>query len=319
MATRSPDPLPATSPSWLRRWFLSRDEPRLRAGWRLALHGLLCLILLGLLGIPVLVATYVLLPQALGSPSQAGLDEILALIPSLGAIFLATWIARRFVDHRSFASFGFRFDRRVLLDLAVGFTIPALMMGLIYLLEASVGAVRFEGWAWEDIPSGQVALGLLGGLVFFLGVALQEETLSRGYQLQNLVDGLGLRWGLFLSSAIFAALHLGNPNVTWYTVLPGLLAAGYFLAFGWVRTRQLWLSIGLHLGWNFFEGSVFGFPVSGLQLFQLMRQRAIGPTLLTGGAFGPEAGLVVLPALALGTLLVWLYTRGRLTSPDQRR
>lgn len=315
MANRTPDLTTATSSSWIKRLFLSRDEPRLRAGWRLALHGLLYLVLLGLLGVPFVVATFILLPQALGSPGQEGLTEALALIPSLGAILLATWIARRLVDRRSFTSLGFRIDRRTLLDLAVGFAVPALMMGLIYLLEASLGAVRFEGWAWEDIPAGQVALGMLGGLAFFLGVGVQEETLSRGYQLQNLVDGLGLRWGLFLSSAIFAVFHLANPNATWYAVLPGLLAAGYFLAFGWVRTRQLWLSIGLHLGWNFFEGSVFGFPVSGLQLFQLVRQTAIGPTWLTGGAFGPEAGLVVLPALALGTLLVWLYTRGRLTNP----
>ena len=94
------------------------------------------------------------------------------------------------------------------------------MMGLIYLLEASLGAVRFEGWAWETIPPAKSSLGCSPGWPFFWGSACNEETLSRGYQLQNLVDGLGLRWGLFLSSAIFAALHLGNPNVTWYTVIP---------------------------------------------------------------------------------------------------
>lgn len=315
MVPPAPDPLPATTPSWLARLFISRDERRLRAGWRLALHGLLYLILLGLMGIPLVAVTFVVFPQTLGSPSLAGLAEFLALIPSLGAILLATWIARRLVDRRSFVSLGFRVNRRAFLDLVVGFAIPAVMMGLIYLAEASLGAVRFEGWAWETIPAGHVVLGLLAGFAFFLGVGLNEETLSRGYQLQNLVDGLGLRWGLFLSSAIFAALHLGNPNVTWYTVIPGLLAAGYFLAFGWVRTGQLWLSIGLHLGWNFFEGTVFGFPVSGLQLFQLVRQKAIGPTLITGGAFGPEAGLVILPALTLGTFLIWMYTRGRLTKP----
>jgi hypothetical protein len=311
----APDPLPQTSSSWLARLFISPDERRLRAAWRLALHGLLYLILLGLMGIPIIVVTFLVFPQSLGSAGPAGLAELLAIIPSLGAILLATWIARRLLDRRSFVSLGFRVDRRALFDLTVGFGIPAVMMGLIFLLETSLGAVHFEGWAWETIPPGQVVLGLLAGFAFFLGVGLNEETLSRGYQLQNLVDGLGLRWGLVVSSAIFAALHLGNPNVTWYTVIPGLVAAGYFLAFGWLRTGQLWLSIGLHLGWNFFEGTVFGFPVSGLQLFQLIHQKAVGPSLLTGGAFGPEAGLVLLPGLAVGTFLVWLYTRGRLAKP----
>jgi membrane protease YdiL (CAAX protease family) len=152
---------------------------------------------------------------------------------------------------------------------------------------------------------------VLSGLLGFAVVGYQEELLSRGYHLQNIRDGMGLGWGLFLSSAIFALMHLGNPNVTWYTTLPGLLAAGYFLAFGWLRTRQLWLPIGLHIGWNFFEGTVFGFPVSGIDLLGLIRQTPTGPLSFTGGPFGPEAGLVLVPAMAVGVALVWLYTRGR--------
>jgi hypothetical protein len=80
-----------------------------------------------------------------------------------------------------------------------------------------------------------------------------------------------------------------------------------------LRTRQLWLSIGLHFSWNFFLGPIFGFPVSGITSFTLLQVEISGPDLFTGGAFGPEAGLVVLPAQALGFLIVWAATRGRLT------
>jgi hypothetical protein len=87
-----------------------------------------------------------------------------------------------------------------------------------------------------------------------------------------------------------------------------LVASGLFLASGYLRTRQLWLPIGLHIGWNFFEGPLFGFAVSGTGPFTLIRQVPTGPELLTGGAFGPEAGLIVLPALGIGLILINWYS-----------
>jgi len=65
----------------------------------------------------------------------------------------------------------------------------------------------------------------------------------------------------------------------------------------------------LHIGWNFFEGTVFGFPVSGVNPYALLHLRVSGPELWTGGQFGPEAGLLVLPALLIGSVLVYLYAR----------
>jgi CRISPR/Cas system-associated protein Csm6 len=71
--------------------------------------------------------------------------------------------------------------------------------------------------------------------------------------------------------------------------------------------------MGMHLGWNFFEGVGFGFHVSGLDIYPLTRIQIHGPDLWTGGAFGPEAGLIVLPALILGALLIYFYTWNRKT------
>jgi hypothetical protein len=116
--------------------------------------------------------------------------------------------------------------------------------------------------------------------------------------------------GVLLSSAFFALAHWFNPNLDWLGLL-GLFAAGLFLAYGYLRTRQLWLPIGLHLGWNFFEGTLFGFPVSGQYHYQLIRQTVTGPELITGGAFGPEAGLILLPVLVLGAVGIYWYTRAR--------
>src|SRR3989337_826088 len=129
----------------------------------------------------------------------------------------------------------------------------------------------------------------------FVVVSWQEELLSRGYWFQNLSEGLNPVWGVAISSILFALLHLVNPHMSVSAGL-GLFAAGIFLAYARVRSGQLWLAMGLHTGWNFFEGTVFGFSVSGLEnLSPLIVQSVAGPELFTGGAFGPEAGLVLLP------------------------
>jgi membrane protease YdiL (CAAX protease family) len=226
----------------------------------------------------------------------------------------ASYLSRRFLDRRSFRSLGFGFDRHTIPDVVVGFLIPGVQLGLVLALQIAVGWTRWEGWAWDMSSTVAVASGLALSLAVFILVGYQEELLSRGYQLQNLVEGSGLRVALFISSAIFALLHLANPGSGWPSTL-GLLAAGYFLAFGWVRTRRLWLSIGLHIGWNFFEGTVFGFPVSGLEPFTLAKHTVVGPAWATGGPFGPEAGLLMVPAYAVGIGLVLLYTRRRVPSP----
>jgi membrane protease YdiL (CAAX protease family) len=251
---------------------------------------------------------------------EFGTEDALNLI-AYGSIALAatlvTWPVRRFIDRRTFASLGFRLDRHTLPDLLFGFALAGLMMGLIYAVESALGWLRFEGWAWQAVPTGQVIAGIAGAFALYVIVGYWEELLNRGYQLQNLADGLNLPLALILSSLFFAVYHLGNPGAGWQSFV-GIFVAGLHLACGWVFTRQLWVPIGLHIGWNFFEGTIFGFLVSGTEGFHLIRQTVEGPVLLTGGAFGPEAGLVGWAVVGIGTVLIWAYGRGRnLTTSSQ--
>jgi len=299
-----------TSPApFLERLFVPPPERRLRAGWRLLLHGGMAFFLVTCCSVPL-----ILLPGALsGGPISMQLMLASAVAGAIG-ITGATLIARRFFDRRTFRSLGFDTDRHTLPDLLVGFLIPAAQMALVYAIEWALGWTRWEGWAWETSPASTIAGALLLSLVVFILVGYQEELLSRGYHLQNLIDGSGLRWALVISSTIFALLHLFNPGAGPAAVV-GLVFAGIFLAFGWLRTGRLWLSIGLHIGWNFFEGTVFGFQVSGLDLFKLMRHTVTGPAWATGGSFGPEAGAVMVPAYALGVGLILAYTWYRRLQP----
>ncbi len=281
--------------------FISSDEPRLRAGWRLFLH----LLIIVPIGMVTGAASKVLFPFWRGGILQ---DQLISLI----AITLSVFIARRWLDKRSFTSLGLKVNKKTGLDLLAGIVITFLMMGFIYFIMFSMGWLTFNSFAWDTESASSVALNLLGIFFVFVLVGWNEELLSRGYQLQNLADGINLTWGVIISSAIFGILHLGNPGASWVSTL-GIFLAGVFLAYGYIRTGRLWLSIGLHIGWNFFEGVIFGFPVSGLDVFRLTRITVDGPELWTGGAFGPEAGLVLLPALALGAGLIYLYGRENAT------
>ncbi|MCC6300979.1 MAG: CPBP family intramembrane metalloprotease [Anaerolineales bacterium] len=281
--------------SWL---FLSSDEPRLRAGWRLLLQTILMFVLGIIIFIPLGLSGY--------TGGSLIFDNVTNLLLITGSIY----IARRWLDKRSFESLGLRLNPQALTDILAGIGITFLQMGFIYVVLLSVGWLTFEGFAWQFDPINTVIAGTLTFLVVFLLVGWNEELLSRGYHLQTLASGLNLFWGVVISSAVFGLLHLSNPGATWVSTV-GIFFAGVYLAYGYIRTKQLWLPIGLHIGWNFFEGVVFGFPVSGLDIYALTRIEVTGPELWTGGPFGPEAGLIVLPALIIGAGLVYRFTRNR--------
>jgi membrane protease YdiL (CAAX protease family) len=112
-----------------------------------------------------------------------------------------------------------------------------------------------------------------------------------------------------LSSLFFGIGHAMNPHADWVSTL-GVTAAGLLLGLGYVFTGSLGISVGLHFSWNFFQGNVFGFPVSGRDFgVSFLKVSQGGPGLWTGGAFGPEAGLLGFLACLLGGLLVLLWVR----------
>jgi hypothetical protein len=286
----------------LKNFFLSPDEPRLRAGWRLAIHTIGYNLLLICITIPFMVP--ILLMGI--SPENLLLNQVIALFAVTPSVFLA----RRFLDKRSLVSLGLKLDFWTLVDISAGILITFPMIGLIYLIEWAFGWLSFEGFAWQTDALSRVILNALLYLGILILVGWNEELLFRGYRLQNLSDGLNPFWGVFLSSLWFGIVHLLNPNAeAKFFVASGIFLAGVFLAYGYLSTKQLWLPVGLHIGWNFFEGVGFGFPVSGLDFYHLTRITVSGPELWTGGTFGPEAGLVLLPGLFLGSTLIFVYSR----------
>ncbi|MDH5505704.1 MAG: CPBP family intramembrane metalloprotease [Anaerolineae bacterium] len=293
---------PTPSPRKLAaRIFFSPDEPRLRAGWRILGH-------LALLFIFTIILSSIL-------PILANLVTWLTFLKNahliaLLAVTVSVHYARSYFDQRSFASLGLAWNWRAMNDLATGIAISAMMMGAIFVCEAAFGWVRIQALAWESQSALQILAGAAEWGLIFIAVGWYEELLIRGYFLQNLAAGLNMTAAIIISSAIFGLGHLGNPGASWASTL-SILIAGLFFTYAYLRTQQLWLPIGLHIGWNFFQGPIFGFPVSGLETSRLVIHTTQGPEWLTGGVFGPEAGAILLPALAIGAFLVQRYSHGR--------
>ncbi len=287
--------------SLLQRIFITAAEPRLRLVWRFALYALISFLFSLILTIITLAILYFVV-------GRQDINLLLvSIIPSALGTASAIFISRRLLDRRSIRSLGLIWDATAVKDLLVGIGITAVMMGLVFIVEYSAGWLQLQGMAPLSLDT---VLNLLLWLAVFLLVGFYEELFARGYLFQNLNEHFNDAITLAATALVFSLGHLTNPHASLASII-GIFVAGLFLGSAYVRTRQLWLSIGLHIGWNFLLGPVFGFPVSGLDTFHLLRLNVSGPVVYTGGSFGPEAGLVLLPALVVGTLLVYLYSRDR--------
>jgi membrane protease YdiL (CAAX protease family) len=309
------------SAATLQQLFWNQSERRLHAGWRILLYFVLwrlTSLLFDLLVAPP-VATFWADVSTLLTVDGAWFERSVHFLLYLVSVLLVTAAAARWLDRRPLGSYGLRLDRAWWRDLVGGLTIGGALMTLIFLVEWALGWVSVNKLLQIRIPSLPFAVALLGPLVFFALVALAEELMFRGYLLRNIAEGFGgespgprngllLAWAL--SSALFGLLHIFNPNSSWASTLI-LVLAGLLFGLPMLLTGRLGLPIGLHLTWNFFQGNVFGFPVSGNDFsgVTIFAIRQAGHDVWTGGRFGPEAGLLGLGAILLGFAFVLLWVR----------
>lgn len=325
---------------FIKNIFWNSGERRPRALWRLILQ-LIILILIALPSQIIIGMAAVLIFTAQGSISfdqlgdprtgpqtvQNTLMESPVLVTSstlalFVTILVSVWLAGRFLDRRRFADFGLHINKNWWADFGFGLFLGAFLMLFIFLVELAAGWVTVTGTFVTDIPGAAFLTAMLPALVIFLAVGFHEELFSRGYQLRNIAEGLSGRLmgprvailvATLLSSAVFGVLHIGNPNASFISTFNIFLAGASVLGMGYLLTGELAIPIGVHITWNFFQGNVFGFPVSGgnyhWATFIAVQQG--GPDAWTGGAFGPEAGLLGVTAMLLGGLLISLWVRWR--------
>ncbi|WP_212829808.1 CPBP family intramembrane glutamic endopeptidase [Catellatospora sp. TT07R-123] len=202
-------------------------------------------------------------------------------------------------------------ERRPVHELALGpapsgllraFGLGLLLFGIVIGLIAMCGGYRIAGWG--SLTGTIATFGLM------CGVAVTEEILFRGVLFRLIQQWAGTAVALTVSGVLFGALHLLNPGATLWGALAIAVEAGVLLGAAYTASRSLWLPIGLHLGWNFAESGLFGATLSGSAFHGgLVQGVPHGPSLISGGGFGPEASIF---AITVGVAAsVWLLRSDR--------
>ena len=233
----------------------------------------------------------------------------LLLLPVLLGLYA---ILTHLLEHRALGSVGFALHPRWKNELVFGLVAGASMMLAVAGVEGLLGAATFS---LAPAPPGKTILAGAFFLILLMLAAANEELVFRGYPFQRLVDAGGPLFAVVALSVLFGAAHLRNPFHTWISIL-NTAVVGVLLAICYLRTRALWLPLGIHFAWNFVQGYILGLPVSGLALpGSVLQAKISGPLWLNGGAYGPEGSILCLGVIAAGT--VYFFVSGRIFTTNE--
>lgn len=222
---------------------------------------------------------------------------------NFAGILPTIYLFRKHIDKKSFISIGLHIKHRGM-DVLYGFLIAfAIMFGGTAILHL-LGSINISMFMRFDF------LTLVYTSLLFLLVSLSEELLCRGYILNNLLESGNKYKALIISSTIFAAFHLFNPNLSVFGIT-NVFLSGVLLGSAYIFTKNLWFPISLHFFWNFIQGSVLGYPVSGQPISSFSNIKLNSKSILNGGDFGFEGSVLCSIFLVISIGVVIFFNKNR--------
>ncbi|WP_367277804.1 CPBP family intramembrane glutamic endopeptidase [Clostridium sp.] len=187
-------------------------------------------------------------------------------------------------------------------DLLKGLAFGSISVILVFIILLASKNIALE----NSLLNPNFNSSLLTSLILFILVGINEEMFARGYCM-TVLKQTGNKWVVVIvSSIIFSLMHSLNPHMSFLSYL-NLFLFAILASYMFIKSNNLWLSIGYHITWNYFEGNVFGFQVSGLATQSMYTLNTPAQNIITGGSFGPEGGLVVTFITLLGILYIWKF------------
>lgn len=219
-------------------------------------------------------------------------------------VLLLVFAEVKFIEKRKISTLGFHKENFVIKYLT-GFIIGFIMISLVVLILKLTGNVEVD--LNPGVPSGMVVLSsILFIIPAWMIQSATEEVLTRGW-LMNILGAKYNAWiALIVSSSIFGGLHLMNPGVDFISVL-NIILIGLFLGLYAIKTNQIWGICGIHAAWNWAQGNIYGFEVSGTgrsPVGSLIHFKSTGANWVTGGSFGPEAGAVTSAIIVIAIIIL---------------
>ena len=229
---------------------------------------------------------------------QTPLQSLVVSLFLLIGTIVVIGIFLRYIDKKSFRSLGF-YREGIREELIIGFSLGAIIMTVGFIFLNLLGEIHWVGISLEPYS-------FIFGFLLFVSVAIGEELLMRGYILNNLMLSMNRMVALLVSSVLFSLMHVFNSNFSWICFC-NILLAGILLGMPYIYTKSLWLPIALHFSWNFFQGTIFGFNVSGHVEYSLIHQSYTTENIWNGGLFGFEGSALALVFQVIAILVLWRY------------
>lgn len=220
-----------------------------------------------------------------------GSNDYLLLAFNVGCSLVAALVTvigfTKFADKLPLSSLGLSFEKNnTVINSLTGMAAALFVLACGSFILLIFGHLKILERDWLPLP-------LVIYLFIMLCVAVAEELVFRGYILRNLMGSFNPIISLLISSLLFAGLHVMNSHFNVMAFL-GIFSAGMLIGVNYIFTKNIWYAVAFHFLWNFFQGPILGYPVSGIAINSQFIQDLQGPDWLTGGAFGYEASVFVI-------------------------
>jgi membrane protease YdiL (CAAX protease family) len=221
------------------------------------------------------------------------------LILFLGSVIgIALVIAfYKFIEHKPFKVQEY-FPPSNKIDALVGSVLGIAILGAGTIILFFHGNIDWSGVSFK-------VADIFTGLILMIVIAFAEELVFRGYILANLLQSYQKWIALAASAVLFAAMHGANPGISGLALV-NLLLGGFLLGINYLYTRSLWFCVALHFAWNFVQGPILGYAVSGIGLKSVLETDITGDKMFTGGSFGFEGSIVASGLILMAVLALYL-------------
>lgn len=249
--------------------------------------GVRILICFEIIVIPLAIFSLILSPSA-----SNYIQELMFII-----VPILIW---KFVERKPLYEMGFEWGKKSAKDFIVGLILGAVSISIVFAILLNFNNVSLA----RSIGKPNFNMNALNGFILCIMTGFAEEIFCRGYCLRSICEKNGELKAAVISSIIFSALHFGNPNVTPVFFINVFLIG---MLFSYMALKiNIWLPIGFHGMWNYFEGNVWGFPNSGIVTKGIYDTKLVNSNIINGGLVGPEGGLAVTFVILVGLLALYL-------------
>lgn len=280
----------------------SPDRPVLPVWATIPLYLVICFLFTNQLG-GILLTLFSVLPQS-EFISYIGKNLVWSL-SSMAVVWICAVLFLKYLDRCPVSELGMGIKGRWK-DCLSGVLFAAVFYFIGFTVSLWLGVIEITAIAFD--------FNVLTGTAFmFFAVAIMEEIMIRGYVQGRLMTKMNKFAATAIASLIFSAIHMFNPNIGLLPLI-NLFLAGLLLGASYMYTRNLWFPIALHTAWNWIQGPVLGYEVSGTKMFPSAFQLHLPEeNIINGGRFGFEGSILCTVLMIAGTALIvgWYERRNQ--------